>query len=173
MMRSVSNQDGFTFVLALTVVMIMGIMLGMAGQSWKMVMQREQEKELIFRGSQIRDAIENWYTPRPGQHVVTPLADLKFLVEDPRQQRPVHWLRRLYDDPMTGKPDWRVITDPNKGIIGVASTSTGAVIRSDFSDIPSLAGLSGKKKYSEWEFVYDPNAKIDKSKSYNSYYERW
>ncbi len=170
-MKICANQNGFTYILALTVVVIIGIMLGMAGQSWKTIKQREQEKELIFRGSQIKEAIEKWYAPKPGQHVVTPLTDLSFLVDDPRQQRPVHWLRRLYEDPLTGKADWRIIKDPNKGITGVASTSDETPIKTDFTDIPSLVQLSGKMKYSEWEFTYDP--KNDNSKSYNTYHERW
>ena len=170
-MKCFSDQKGFTYILALSVVMIMGIMLGMVGQSWKIIKKREMEKELIYRGSQIKEAIEKWYAPKPGQHVATPLNDLKFLVDDPRQQRRVHWLRRLYEDPMTGKADWRIIKDPNKGITGVASTSEEAPLKMDFSDIPSLVTLTGKKKYSEWEFVYDP--KNDNSKSYNLYHERW
>ena len=165
------DQKGFTYIYALTLIMIMGIMLGMVGQSWKSIMQREREKELIFRGCQIKEAIEKWYSPKPGQHVATPLLDLKSLVDDPRQQRPMHWLRRLYEDPMTGKTDWRIIKDPSLGISGVASTSDETPIKLDFNDIPSLAGLSGRKKYSEWEFVYDP--KNNPSNSYNSYHERW
>ena len=170
-MKIFSNQNGFTYIFALTIVMIMGIMLGMVGQSWKMLMQREREKELIFRGCQIKEAIERWYAQKPGQRAVTPLSDLNFLVNDPHQQQTVQRLRRLYEDPMTGKADWRIIKDPNKGITGVASTSDETPIKSDFTDIPSLANLSGRKKYSEWEFVYDP--KNDNSKSYNSYHERW
>lgn len=169
-MKTISNQNGFTYIFVLTVVMIMGIMLGMVGQSWKTIKQRELEKELIFRGCQIKEAIERWYAPKPGQHVSTPLNSLESLVNDPRQQRPTHWLRRLYEDPMTGKVDWRIIKDPNKGITGVASTSDGTPMKIDFSDIPSLLNLSGKKKYSEWEFTYDP--KNDNSKRYNSYHER-
>jgi len=57
------NQNGFTFLMAIFMVMIIGIMLGLTGQSWKMIMKREREKELIFRGSQIKEAIENWYNP--------------------------------------------------------------------------------------------------------------
>ncbi|MFZ4855356.1 MAG: type II secretion system protein [Desulfuromonadaceae bacterium] len=69
-MKNLTNQNGFTYILALTIVVIMGIMLGMVGQSWKTIKQREQEKELLFRGSQIKEAIENWYnqkySPTPG-----------------------------------------------------------------------------------------------------------
>src|SRR5665647_872691 len=86
-MKTIMNQNGFTYILALTIVMIMGIMLGMAGQSWKTIKQREQEKELLFRGSQIKEAIENWNNPNytvPGgtKRVPRPLMDLKDLLLD-------------------------------------------------------------------------------------------
>ena len=85
-MKIIMNQNGFTYILALTVVMIMGIMLGMVGQSWKSIMQREREKELIFRGSQIKEAIENWNNPnypKKGGKQRHPLMDLKDLLQDP------------------------------------------------------------------------------------------
>jgi hypothetical protein len=110
-------------------------MLGLTGHSWKMLMKREREKELLFRGSQIKDAIENWYnknyTPPGGQkrQVVHPLMDLKDLLSDPYTISPVRYLPQSYDtklddknpkcdpdcakvkiyqDPMTGK-EWTLI----------------------------------------------------------------
>ena len=56
-MKYLTNQNGFTYILALTIVMIMGIMLGMVGQSWKTIRQRELEEELIFRGDQVGEVI--------------------------------------------------------------------------------------------------------------------
>ena len=56
-MKSISNQDGFTYILALTIVVIMGIMLGMIGQSWKTITQRELEDEMIFRGDQVAELV--------------------------------------------------------------------------------------------------------------------
>ena len=37
------NDRGFTYLMALMIIMVMGIMLGMVGQSWKTIMQRERE----------------------------------------------------------------------------------------------------------------------------------
>jgi type II secretory pathway pseudopilin PulG len=133
------NQNGFTYILALTVVMIMGIMLGLVGQSWKSIKQREQEKELLFRGSQIKEAIENWNNPKysvPGvpprnRH---PIMDLKDLLQDPYSLTKIRFLPhnyatevddknpkctpdcaklKIYQDPMTGK-EWTII----RGSIG-------------------------------------------------------
>jgi hypothetical protein len=114
--------------------MIIGIMLGMTGQSWKTVMKREREKELLFRGSQIKEAIENWNNPRytvqgAKRHAPLPLTDLKFLLEDPSTLEKMRYLPHSYgvklddknprcgsdcpslkllQDPMTGK-EWNIL----------------------------------------------------------------
>lgn len=161
-MKSSLNRKGFTYLLALVMVMVMGIMLSAVGQSWKTIMQREREEELIFRGRQYKDAITRWYNPRPGEHQATPLRDLKDLLQDPRTLTTVRYLRRLYTDPMTGK-EWTVITDPNKGISGVASTSPAKPLKTGgFSD--DLQDLSGKEKYSDWLFVYVPKGQQQNNK---------
>lgn len=162
-MKSSLNRKGFTYLLALMMVMVMGIMLSAVGQSWKTIMQREREEELIFRGRQYKDAITRWYNPRPGagQHVATPLRDLKDLLQDPRTLTTVRYLRRLYTDPMTDK-EWTVITDPTKGISGIASTSQAKPLKTGgFPD--DLLDLSDKLHYSDWLFVYVPKGQQPKS----------
>jgi len=144
------SSAGFTYIAALMVVVIMGILLGAVGQSWKTAAAREREEELLFRGSQIRDAMIRWYMRRPGQHPVTPLTDLKDLLKDPRSMAKVRYLRRLYKDPMTDK-DWVIIKDPT-GIIGVASSSE--VIPLKQGNFPKeYQAFEGKTKYSDWQFV--------------------
>jgi type II secretory pathway pseudopilin PulG len=137
-MKIVANQCGFTYIFVLTVVMIMGIMLGMVGQSWHTIMQREREKELLFRGSQIKEAIENWHNlkstvidvnqPQVAQ-AYHPLMDLKDLLQDPNSPTKKRYLPqsyaaelddtnpkcspdcaklKVYQDPMTGK-EWTLL----------------------------------------------------------------
>ena len=143
---------GFTYIGALVIVTVMGIMLGIVGQSWQTIMKREREEELIWRGIQYRNAIEKWYKPAAGQHVSTPLQELKHLVKDPRSLTTVRYLRRLYPDPVTGK-DWQVVKDPNRGIFGVASTSEAKPLKQ--GNFPEeFKEFEGKSKYSEWQFVY-------------------
>lgn len=164
-MISSLNRKGFTYLMALMMVMVMGIMLSAVGQSWKTIMQREREEELIFRGRQYKDAITRWYTPRQGtgQHVATPLRDLKDLLQDPRTLTTVRYLRRLYTDPMTGK-EWSVISDPSKGISGVASTSQAKPLKTGgFPD--DLLDLSDKQHYSDWWFKYVPGGQQPKPSS--------
>jgi type II secretory pathway pseudopilin PulG len=147
------SSSGFTYLMALIVVVIMGIMLAAAGQSWKTVMDREREEELLFRGMQYRDAITRWYKPRPGERPPPPLNDLKDLLRDPNTIATVRYLRTLYNDPLTGE-DWVPIKAPGKGIIGVASSSEQKPIKQ--ANFPKgLELLEEKDKYSEWQFVFE------------------
>lgn len=154
-MNLCGNQKGFTYLTAVIMVIIMGISLGAFRVSWRMIMKREREEELIFRGRQIRDAITRWYAPRPGEHAATPLRDLKDLLKDPRTPQTVRHLRRLYNDPITNG-DWALIVDPVKGIQGVASSSPDMPLKTDgFPD--DLKDFAGKTRYSQWRFVYIPS----------------
>lgn len=153
------NQQGFTYLVVLLAVMLIGIMLGAIGTSWKLTMQREREEELLFRGMQIQDAIGRWHQPQGNvqQHVATPLNDLKDLLRDPRTPATVRYLRKLYRDPMTNQ-DWTLIREPARGIVGVASSSTERVIKKDnFPD--QLKDLVNKERYEQWLFVYKPPQK--------------
>ena len=155
--KAVKSSDGFTYIAALLLVVVMGIMLGAASQSWTMIMKREREKELLFRGAQIKDAIAKWNKGGAGIRPM-PLRDLKDLLKDPRSTSKIRYLRRLYTDPLTNK-EWTPITDPAKGIIGVQSTSEEEPLKQDFTDYPAdsteFTIFGGKKKYSEWLFVPD------------------
>lgn len=155
MMRSVpGSQTGFTYMAVLVMVMIMGIMMSVSAQVWSTVMQREREQELLFRGSQIRDAIERWNNPLPGQPPVSRLNSIEDLLKDPRTPGTIRYLRRIYKDPITGK-DFAVLPDPIRGIIGVASTSKKEPMKQDnFPDVDKE--FIGKKHYSDWQFVYRP-----------------
>lgn len=152
-LRLTRSEAGFTYIAALVMVVVTGIMLGAIGQSVSVIMQREREKELIFRGLQYRDAIERW--SKKG----IPLKDLKDLVEptvssnvDRSKDR---LLRKLYTDPITGG-EWKTLPnppDPIQGIWGVASTSGKEPFKQgNFPEV--IKNFEGKKKYSEWEFIF-------------------
>ena len=161
------NRNGFTFLAVIFMVMIIGIMLGLTGQSWKTAMKREREKELLFRGSQIKEAIENWYNPKytvpgvPPRTAVHPLMDLKDLLQDPYTLTPLRYLPqsyaaeldgknlkcapncaklKVYQDPMTGK-EWRLI----RGTMGAAGQSPTVSSSAQGAGIIGVASQSDEK----------------------------
>ena len=151
--RSFRKEDGFTYLAALFMVAVIGITLSVTAEVWSSVVKREREEELIFRGGQMRDAIKSYYYSSPGARVFP--REMNQLIKDPRFPGVKRHLRRIYEDPMSGKPDWEAIKAPDGAIKGVRSLSEAEPLKkenfpSDFED------FNGKSKYSEWEFVYNP-----------------
>lgn len=158
-MRLLRSQAGVTFATVIFMVIIIGIMLTMTGQSWQRLMQREREEELLFRGRQIFNAISTWHRPKPG-HPITPLRELKHLQKDPRALANVRYLRGdpdkkdppsyMLTDPITGK-EFKTVQGGDGGIAGVISTSDREPLKQG-NFPPEFKHFEGKKKYSEWVF---------------------
>jgi type II secretory pathway pseudopilin PulG len=159
LVKTLRSSAGFTYILALMIVIIMGIMLAAVGQSWKTVRDREREEEFLFRGMQYKDAITRWYKQpgATGQRQRPALNDLRDLLEDPNMPSTVRYLRTLYPDPLTGE-DWVPIKGgATGGIIGVHSSSEQEPIKK--ANFPEgLESFEGKEKYSDWQFLYDETA---------------
>ena len=54
----VLNEQGFTYLMAMFFVVLIGITLMMIGQQWSVTLKRDREAELLFRGNRIKQAIE-------------------------------------------------------------------------------------------------------------------
>jgi len=149
---AVRAQDrGFTYVAVLFVVAVVGIGLASVGQVWRTAQQREKETQLLFIGDQFRRAIGSFYES-PAAEKRYPRS-LQELLRDPRQPNVVRHLRRIYGDPMTGTPDWGLVTAPDGQIVGVFSLSDGEPIRRHGFADPYTPFVSASK-YSDWKFVY-------------------
>jgi Tfp pilus assembly protein PilE len=181
-MKMISNQNGFTYILALTVIMIMGIMLGMVGQSWKTIKQRELEEELIFRGDQVAEIVYQkllcqnaslaqdkvilflWTTNSPNGTV---LDDLVIGKEERctggiTKKFRIRASAILY--PMTNKP-WKIakpVGDDTR-FAGVMSESLDEPFRKSFEKIYDSKLLDGKKHYSEWVFTWELKQSLPKT----------
>lgn len=79
---------------------ILGIAMTSAVPLWQKVMQRERERELIFRGYQYMQAIELYQRKYPGAYP----ADMEVLVKE-------KFLRKLYTDPFSedGDGEFRIL----------------------------------------------------------------
>lgn len=173
-MKGARNRNGFTYIAVLTVVMIMGIMLGMAGQSWKTFKQRDLEEELIFRGDQVAELIYQRLLCKQANMSSDKVTQFLLTIESPKgtvlddlvmgkEERCVNGATRKFRlrasallDPMTNKP-WRIITpvgDPSR-LAGVASESSREPFRKKFRDIYDSNLLDDKKQYSEWAFTWE------------------
>ncbi len=154
------RQEGYALVALIAAVSVMLIGLGAAAPTWRYVMQNDREEELIFRGTQIADAVARYQK----KHANALPASLEVLVKGKA-------LRREWKDPMAKDGKWRFIRQgegvapitaggktptttrpPGPGVsagptlggfIGVASFNTGS----------SLRLFNGRQRYSEWIFA--------------------
>ncbi|WP_205802468.1 hypothetical protein [Burkholderia sp. Ac-20365] len=117
--------------------------------------RRMAEKELLYIGDQFQRALLSYADNTPVGLPNQPRT-LDELVRDPRYPNPMRHLRRVYADPMTGKPDWVLILSPNgQTIVGIHSTSHEHPIQ--LRQFPErFRGFEDKRSYTQWVFIARP-----------------
>jgi type II secretory pathway pseudopilin PulG len=96
-----SAAGGYSLVVVVMIIAVMNIAVAIVLPLWAGIVQRDKEEELISRGMQYAEAI------RVFQHRFGRLpVQLDELVKvEPRS------IRRLWEDPMTGRADWILILE--------------------------------------------------------------
>lgn len=116
----ISNDQGFTYIMAMFFVVLIGITLMMIGQQWSVTLKRDREAELLFRGNRIKQAIELYAADFEVQKGIRtnrfPLTLKNLTAKDPKR-----YLQAIYKDPMTGE-DFILIKEGTE-IRGVKSSS--------------------------------------------------
>jgi type II secretory pathway pseudopilin PulG len=131
-------------------VTVVAVMLMEVGSLWSSVLQRERERELLARGNQIRRAIGLYYAA--GNTFPKTLEDL---VLDRRQPTIKRYLRRVYDDPLTGNAEWGVVKGPGETIMGVFSNAQGTPFKQGNFSVNNHS-FTGQSRYQGWVFLYGP-----------------
>ncbi|RFO98333.1 hypothetical protein DIC66_00040 [Rhodoferax lacus] len=152
-----SVQQGFTYIavlaaLALLALASSGVMRYVSQQA-----QREREQDLLQTGRYFVQAIGDFYAASPGSVKKLP-QKLEDLLDDKRQVGIRRYLREVYRDPTTGKPDWDLIRDADGGIRGVRSSNAQAPIRTGpvvLDTLPAIT-LQAAAHYSDWVFAFYP-----------------
>lgn len=147
---SAQDQQGFTYLGVLFLIVLMGAGLASAGQVWSSAARREHERQLLWVGTQYAQALRSYYRSSPGlaQYPVT----LEVLLEDDRFPSPKRHLRRLYPDPITNSADWGLMRGFDGRITGVYSQSEEPPLKQ--ADFPTQwVDFSGMSRYSDWQFV--------------------
>jgi type II secretory pathway pseudopilin PulG len=143
---------GFTYIGLLIAVALLSIGLAAVGQVWSTAMKRERERELLFIGAEFRRAIGHYYEASPG--VKQYPRSLDDLLKDQRFPVTKRHLRKIYLDPMTGKPNWGLIVQGDQ-ILGVHSQSMDQPLKTD-NFAASDKAFAGTGTYSDWQFAYAP-----------------
>jgi type II secretory pathway pseudopilin PulG len=146
-----ARQAGFTYIGLLLAVAIMGVWLAATANVWHLRVQREKEQELLFIGSQFRQALNRYSASTLGSGRRFPVR-LEDLLLDERSAQKRRHLRRIYTDPMTGKAEWGLVRLADGQIIGVHSLSTEQPVKKAGFGLRDLA-FTGKQAYSQWAFL--------------------
>ena len=154
-----THDQGFTYIGLLFLVVIVGMALTLGSEVWSTNRQREKEQELLFIGHQYRDAIMRYYEQSPFGEKTFPKS-LDDLLLDPRNPGVRRYLRKMYEDPMTGKNDWGLVISELGGIQGVYSASMSRTIKSSNFD-ETDQDFEGKNFYAEWKFSYIPHTTLN------------
>ena len=162
-----ASSAGYSLVALVMLITVMSILVAAVLPLWSTQIQRDREQELIARGPQYAEAIRV-FQRRFGRLPVR----LEELVEvEPRS------IRRLWEDPMTGRVDWvrifegvpagglpldpttgQPIADPDgDGVPGEGEGSYVGPIRGVRSRVSqeSILVFFDQSNYSAWEFRSD------------------
>lgn len=144
-----SAEAGFAMAGLLVAIAVMSLMLSVAMPTWRTLVQREKEEELIWRGQQYDRALQLYRKKNaaPGAPSIDALVQGRFL-------------RKKYKDPITNS-DFEVIgLSPAGNAPGVQQPRQGfgqliGGVRSKSKE-KSLRILNGRSVYSDWQFTYVP-----------------
>jgi type II secretory pathway pseudopilin PulG len=149
---NLSHNRGYTYFGVLFAVALIGLSLAGAAAVWKILQQREKERELLFIGQQYIDAIASYYHAAPGGAKKYP-RDMAELLRDPRYPNIKRHLRKPWRDPLTGSSQWGVVLTKQGGIAGIFSKAEGIPLKqANFGVLDAL--LAGKISYHDWKFIY-------------------
>lgn len=146
------NAAGFSFLWTLLLVAFLGLGLTIGVEIDSTMVQREREQELLSIGRQFRAAIERYYQAQlPAGQREFP-ATLDELLHDNRAPGVTRHLRKVFVDPMTGKPEWGLVLIGGR-IVGVHSLSDRAPVKQDNFELDELS-FRHARKISGWVFAY-------------------
>jgi type II secretory pathway pseudopilin PulG len=144
-----SSEGGFAMAGLLVALALLSLALTVAMPTWKTMIQREKEEELIWRGQQYDRAIQLYRKKNaaPGAPSVDKLVEGRFL-------------RKKYRDPITNGEFELVGVSQTGNAPGVQQPQRGfgqlvGGVRSK-SKAKSLRVLNGRTVYNEWQFTYVP-----------------
>lgn len=145
-MRQSKSERGYAMVALIVLMSLMALFALAAAPQVRQQAQREREKEAIFRGEQVADAIRSYYQYRGAQGVNSLPTSMDQLMEGiPRGTKKLQILRsEAARDPLSSSGEWR--------LIGPTAQDFGQFVRSltEYSggtpptprrDLAALAGL--------------------------------
>src|SRR6266550_2341936 len=106
------SEGGYTLVALLLVMSLLALFAMAAAENVRQQAQREREKEAIFRGEQVSDAIRSYFRFRGAQGVNSLPTSIDQLLEGvPRGTKKLQILRtEAARDPLSSSGEWKLVS---------------------------------------------------------------
>ena len=149
------TETGFSYLMVMMTVTIMGILMTAAAKQWKTMVQRELEMDLLFKGMEIQAALALYSATAKAGRVMPGEIYPQTLAELTRPPKP--FLRKVYLDPV-GHGEWDLVRAPTGGIMGVRSKSKLRPIKQNNFPL-AVRHFQGKPTHYDWVFQH-PNPSL-------------
>src|SRR6266478_4341647 len=143
-----NGEGGYALVALLVVMSLLALFAMSAALNVKQQAQREREKEAIFRGEQVADAIRSFYRSRGAQGVNSLPTNMDQLLEGiqiPGRTKKLQILRTAAaKDPLSSSGEWKLIAPTSQDLAELVRNLTvysGGVPPTPRSDFGALAAL--------------------------------
>ncbi len=146
------QETGFSYLMVMIVITLMGLAMTVAARQWKTMVQRELEADLLAKGIEIQTALALYSASAKAGRVVSGEVYPQTLAELTRPPKP--FLRKVYLDP-AGRGEWELLRAPMGGIMGVRSKSRHKPIKQGNFPL-AVRHFEGKATHYDWVFQY-PN----------------
>jgi len=120
------GERGYTLVALLAVMSLLALFAMAAASNVQQQGQREREKEAIFRGEQVADAIRSYYRYKGAQGVNSLPTSMDQLLEGiPKGTKKLQILRvSASRDPLSKAGEWKLIGPTSQDFVGFISSLT-------------------------------------------------
>ncbi|NJN70996.1 MAG: hypothetical protein HC801_12470 [Nitrospira sp.] len=145
-------EAGFSYLMVMMAITVMGLTMTMAARQWKTMVQRELEADLLAKGIEIQTALALYSAHAKAGRVMPGEVYPQTLAELTRLPKP--FLRKIYLDPV-GRGEWQLLRAPTGGIMGVRSTSRDRPLKQENFPL-AVRHFQGKPTHFDWVFQY-PN----------------
>src|SRR5438132_3338710 len=144
--RNSQSEGGFTLVALLAVMSLLALFALAAAENVRQQSQREREKEAIFRGVQVADAIRSYYRYKGSQGVNSLPTSMDQLLEGiPKGTKKLQILRvSASRDPLSKAGEWKLIGPTSQdfgGFVASLTVYTGGVPPTPKGEFAALARL--------------------------------
>jgi hypothetical protein len=146
------QETGFSYLMVMIAITLMGLAMTVAARQWKTMVQRELETDLLAKGIEIQSALALYSASTKAGRVLPGEVYPQTLAELTRPPKP--FLRKVYLDPV-GRGEWELLRAPAGGIMGVRSKSRQKPIKQGNFPL-AVRHFEGKPTHYDWVFQY-PN----------------